>query len=160
MLVVLEGIVMCFVLLIVCVVGIANGPVGLVTFYEPEVQERVIELGLTTKERIKRNTMLAGIGLFVPALFLVPYMVYGVNGAQGFREGFTQMLIISLIYGLFDRLFIDWWWVGHTRTWIIPGTEDLMPYIYGKTLAVKWVGTLVAFPLMYALIAWVMTLIG
>ena len=160
MLVVLEGIVMCFVLLIVCVVGIANGPVGLVTFYEPEVQERVIELGLTTKERIKRNTMLAGIGLFVPALLLVPYMVYGVNGAQGFREGFTQMLIISLIYGLFDRLFIDWWWVGHTGTWIIPGTEDLMPYIYGKTLAVKWVGTLVAFPLMYALIAWVMTLIG
>ena len=160
MLVVLEGVVMCFVLLIVCVAGIANGPVGLVTFYEPEVQERVIELGLTTKERIKRNTMLAGIGLFVPALFLVPYMVYGVNGAQGFREGFTQMLIISLIYGLFDRLFIDWWWVGHTGTWIIPGTEDLMPYIYGKTLAVKWVGTLVAFPLMYALIAWVMTLIG
>ena len=160
MLVVLEGIVMCFVLLIVCVAGIANGPVGLVTFYEPEVQERVIELGLTTKERIKRNTMLAGIGLFVPALFLVPYMVYGVNGAQGFRQGFTQMLIISLIYGLFDRLFIDWWWVGHTGTWIIPGTEDLMPYIYGKTLAVKWVGTLVAFPLMYALIAWVMTLIG
>ena len=160
MLVVLEGVVMCFVLLIVCVVGIANGPVGLVTFYEPEVQERVIELGLTTKERIKRNTMLAGIGLFVPALLLVPYMVYGVNGAQGFREGFTQMLIISLIYGLFDRLFIDWWWVGHTGTWIIPGTEDLMPYIYGKTLAVKWVGTLVAFPLMYALIAWVMTLIG
>ena len=160
MLVVLEGIVMCFVLLIVCVVGIANGPVGLVTFYEPEVQERVIELGLTTRERIKRNTALAGIGLFVPALFLVPYMVYGVNGAQGFREGFTQMLIISLIYGLFDRLFIDWWWVGHTGTWIIPGTEDLMPYIYGKTLAVKWVGTLVAFPLMYALIAWVMTLIG
>ena len=43
MLVVLEGIVMCFVLLIVCVVGIANGPVGLVTFYEPEVQQRVIE---------------------------------------------------------------------------------------------------------------------
>ena len=106
MLVVLEGIVMCFVLLLVCVVGIANGPVGLVTFYEPEVQERVIELGLTTRERIKRNTALAGIGLFVPALFLVPYMVYGVNGAQSFREGFTQMLIISLIYGLFDSLSI------------------------------------------------------
>ncbi len=160
MLVVLEGIVMRFVLLIVCVVGIANGPVGLVTFYEPEVQERVIELGLTTRERIKRNTTLAGIALFVPALVLVPYMVYGVNGAQGFREGFTQMLIISLIYGLFDRLFIDWWWVGHTRTWIIPGTEDLMPYIYGKTLVHKWVGTLVAFPLVYALIAWLMTLLG
>ena len=31
---VLEGIVMCFVLLIICVVGIANGPVGMVFFYE------------------------------------------------------------------------------------------------------------------------------
>ena len=30
---VLEGIVMCFVLLIICVVGIANGPVGMVFFY-------------------------------------------------------------------------------------------------------------------------------
>jgi len=55
----LEGIVMCFVLLAVCVVGIANGPVGLVSFYEPEVQERVVELGLTTRERIRRNATLA-----------------------------------------------------------------------------------------------------
>lgn len=46
--VVLEGIVMCFVLLIICVVGIANGPVGMVFFYEKEVQDKVVELGLTT----------------------------------------------------------------------------------------------------------------
>lgn len=160
MLILIEGVVMCFVLLLVCVVGIANGPVGLVTFYEPEVQERAIELGLTTRERIRRNTALAGIGLFVPALLLVPYMVYGVNGAQGFREGFTQMAAIGLIFGLFDRVFIDWWWVGHTSAWVIPGTEDLKPYIAGRTLMHKWVGTLVAFPLMYALIAWLMTLVG
>lgn len=160
MLILIEGVVMCFVLLLVCVVGIANGPVGLVTFYEPEVQERAIELGLTTRERIRRNTALAGIGLFVPALLLVPYMVYSVNGAQGFREGFTQMAAIGLIFGLFDRVFIDWWWVGHTSAWVIPGTEDLKPYIAGRTLVHKWVGTLVAFPLMYALIAWLMTLVG
>ena len=156
---VLEGIVMCFVLLVVCVVGIANGPVGLVSFYEPEVQERVVELGLTTRERIRRNTTLAGIALFVPALLLVPYMVYGINGAQGFAEGFMQMAAISYIYGLFDRIFIDWWWVGHTRAWIIPGTEDLMPYIAGRTLVGKWLGTLVVFPVLYALIAWLMTLV-
>ena len=160
MLVLLEGIVMCFVLLIVCVMGIANGPVGLVTFYEPEVQERVIELGLTTREHIRRNTILSGIALFIPALLLVPYMVYGINGAQGFREGFTQMAFIALIFGLFDRIFIDWWWVGHTRAWVIPGTEDLMPYIAGKMLVTKWIGTLVFFPATYALIAWLMTLVA
>ena len=42
---------MCFLLLIVCVTGIANGPVGLVVLYEDDVQSRVVELGLTTKEK-------------------------------------------------------------------------------------------------------------
>ena len=32
----------------ICVVGIANGPVGMVFFYEKEVQDKVVELGLTT----------------------------------------------------------------------------------------------------------------
>ena len=58
MLIVVEGIVMCFVLLIVCVVGIANGPVRLVLLYEKDVQERVVELGLTTKKKIKKSSMI------------------------------------------------------------------------------------------------------
>ena len=40
---VLEGVAMSFVLLIICVVGIANGPVGMVFFYEKEVQDKAIE---------------------------------------------------------------------------------------------------------------------
>lgn len=149
-----EGIVMCFVLLIVCVVGIAqDGPVGLVTFYEQDVQDRVVQMGLTTKERIRRTTLISGAAILVPMLLLVPYMAYGVNGAQGFWEGWGQMTTIGLISGLFDRIFIDWWWVGHTRAWIIPGTEDLMPYIAGRTLAGKWISTVIGFPIMYALIA-------
>ena len=31
-----------------------------------------------------------------------------------------------------DRLLIDEYWVGHTHAWIIPGTEDLRPYITAK----------------------------
>ncbi len=53
MLLLVESLAMCFILLIICVVGIANGPVGSVYFYEPEMQERVVELELTTKEKIK-----------------------------------------------------------------------------------------------------------
>ena len=128
---------MCFWLLLVCVVGIANGPVGLVTFYEQDVQERVVELGLTTAERIRRSTVVSGIALFAPVLLAVPAMVYGVNGAVGYWDGFIQMTAILLIMGLFDRIFVDWWWVGHTTAWLIPGTEDLKPYIPRRTLMKK-----------------------
>ncbi len=154
-----EGIVMCFVLLIICVVGIANGPVGLVVFYEQEVKNRVVELGLTTKEKIRKTSIITVIALFVPMLVLVPLMVYGINGAKGFWDGYWQKLVILMISGLFDRIFIDWWWVGHTKAWIIPGTEDLMPYIYGKTLVRKWLGTVVGFPILAAILAGVMQLI-
>lgn len=159
MLILLEGVVMCFILLIICVIGIANGPVGLVVFYEKDVQDRVVELGYTTKEDIKKTTIITSIALFAPVLFLVPYMVYFINGAVGFSDGFRQMTAILLIMGVFDRIFIDWYWVGHTKAWIIPNTEDLMPYIPKNVLIGKWIGTIVGFPMIAALLAWIMTFI-
>mgnify|MGYP006371861105 FL=1 len=154
---VLEGVAMCFVLLIICVVGIANGTAGMVFFYEKEVQEKAIELGFTTRETINKRKMTTYTALLVPQLLFVPLMVYLVNGAQDFKTAAIQMTVIYLISGLFDRLFIDWYWVGKTKAWIIPGTEDMMPYIYGKTLVGKWVSTLIGFPVLAVLIAWVVS---
>ncbi len=153
--VVLEGLAMSFWLLLVCVVGIANGPVGLVVFYEQDVKERVVELGLTTKEKIKKNTIIASLALFLPLLIVVPVLVYFVNGARGFWDGFTQMACIYMIMNLFDRFFIDWYWVGHTKAWEIKGTEDLKPYIPKKALIIKWLGTLVVSPMLAAIIAFI-----
>ena len=159
MIILLEGIVMSFLLLIVCVIGIANGPVGLVVLYEKDVQDRVVELGYTTEEKIRKSFIITSIALFAPILFLVPIMVYYINGEVGFWNGFWQMTIILWIMGLFDRLFIDWYWVGHTKAWIIPGTEDLQPYIPTKVVIGKWLGTIIGFPIIAAIIAGVMTLV-
>lgn len=76
MLVLMEGIVMCFLLLLTCVIGIANGPVGLVVFYEKDVQDRVVELGYTTKKKIRKSLIVASIVMFAPVIFLVPVMAY------------------------------------------------------------------------------------
>jgi len=155
--VILEGIAMCFVLLIICVIGITDGPVGMVFFYEKEVQDKAIELGLTARETINKRKTIAFIALLIPELLLVPLMVYLVNGASDFKAAAVQMTVIYLISGLFDRLFIDWYWVVKTKAWIIPGTEDMRPYIYGKTLVGKWVSTLLGFPILAVIIAWVVS---
>ena len=158
--IVLEGIVMCFILLITCVIAIANGAVGGVALYEEDVQKRVVELGYTTNRQIKKTTMILSLALFVPLFTLVPFMVYCINGAIGFWDGFWQMTVIMWIMGLFDRIFIDWYWVGHTKAWIIPGTEDLMPYIPKKMLLVKWTFTIIGFPIISAMIAGIIHLVG
>jgi hypothetical protein len=159
MVVFFEGIVMCFILLIYCAVGIRNGAVGLVCLYEKDVQDRVVELGLVTKKQIKTQFIVSSIILFIPLFTLVPFMVYGVNGVTDFKEGFIQMTAILLIMGLFDRFFIDWYWVDRTNAWNIPGTEDLKPYIPLKVRIRKWIGTLVVYPLIALLMAKIMSFI-
>lgn len=159
MILVIEGIVMCFLLLITCVIGIANSPVGLVVLYEKDVQDRVVELGYTTRDKIKRSLIIISIALFLPMILLVPFMVYYINGAVGFWNGFWQMTIILWIAGLFDRFFIDWYWVGKTKAWDIPNTEDLKPYIPTKVLIRKWIGTIFVYPIFSAILAGIMALI-
>ena len=94
MLIIIEGLALSFLLLLICVIGIADGPEGSVYFYEQDVQERVVELGLITKERIKKRFLIAGISFMIPLLFLVPVAVYFVNGARGFLDTFIQILLI------------------------------------------------------------------
>lgn len=159
MLLIIEGIVMCFALLIALVVGISNGPVNLVLLYEKDVQERVVELGLTTKEKIRKNFILCSIALFVPLFVLPPIMVYGLNGVTDFWDGFWQMTIIMWIQAIFDRFFVDWYWVGKTKAWEIPGTEDLKPYIPTKVMIGKWIGTIFLNPLIAIIVAGAMHLI-
>lgn len=66
-----EGIIFSFVLLIICVIDIQNGPVGGVHFYEQDVKDRVVELGLITKKEIKKNLMLLGAPLWIYMIFLM-----------------------------------------------------------------------------------------
>lgn len=160
MLVMFEGVILCFWMLLICVVGIANGPVGLVVYYEQDVKDRVVEMGLTTVEKIKRNSLTAGLALFAPQLTVIPAVVYFYNDVDGFWNGFLQLLGIYMIANLFDRLFIDEWWVGRTKAWNIPGTEDLKPYIPVKTKIGKWTGTCVGYPILAAIMSGVMQLIG
>lgn len=159
MLIILEGIAMCFILLLICVVAIAKGPVGSVALYEDDVQKRVVELGYTTKQKIKRSLIWFSIAMFGPVCTVIPFMVYYINEANSFWSGFWQMTAIMWIMGLFDRLFIDWFWVGHTTAWQIPGTEDLKPYIPRSALVRKWIFTVIGFPVISALIAGTISLI-
>lgn len=56
MLILIEGIVVCFILLLVCVLVLKDGPEKCAVFHEEDVKKRVVELGyITEKELKKRN---------------------------------------------------------------------------------------------------------
>ena len=135
---ILEGLGLGALLVAVCAVGIRKGAAGMVHLYDEQVQERCIALGLTTKERIKRNALRLKAICIPVYLAYVLFCVYAVNGAQTFWDGFWQCFVILSVMNLVDRLGIDGYWVGRTKAWVIPGTEDLMPYISKADKKKKW----------------------
>ena len=157
--IVVEGLLLGALLAAFCAIGIRNGAVNMVFLYHADVQERCIRNGLITREAIRQKAAaFKGLGIAVYLIFLL-VSVYAVNGARGFWIGFWQMFAILFIVNLIDRLLIDEYWVGHTRAWEIPGTEDLKPYINGKDKAVKWLTGTVGFAVLAAILAGAMTLI-
>lgn len=58
MVLILECLIICFILLVPCVVAIANGVHNAAFLYERDVQDRVIKMGLITRERLERNRKL------------------------------------------------------------------------------------------------------
>lgn len=156
---ILEGVIMGLILMAVCAVGIKDGAVGMLQLYHPEVQEHCVQLGLTTHEKIKKRALMFRVVALPIYISYVLICVYAVNGARGFREGFLQLYIILLILNLIDRFVIDWLWVEKTSAWIIPGTEDLMPYITTKDKVVKWTFGILGSAVIAAALAAVMGLI-
>ena len=158
MVLILECVIICFILLVPCVIAIANGIHNAAFLFEKDVRDRVVEMGLVTKEELERNRRIFKFATLLVMVAFVIWAVYGINGARGFWTPFQQIYAMAMAEGLFDRFFIDWYWVGRTKAWTIPGTEDLKPYIPKKTLIVKWLITIVGNPLIAAAIAGMMLL--
>ena len=154
----LEGIGLGALLVLVCAIGIRNGAVGMVHLYEQEVQDRCVKLGLTTHKKIERNSKLFKICCIPGYLAYVLICVYAVNGAHGFWPGFGQLYAILFIMNLIDRFLVDGWWVGHTNAWIIPGTEDLQPYISKSAKCKKWTMGIVGMAVIAAVLSGIMLL--
>ena len=157
--VILEGLGLGVLLVLVCAFGIRKGAVGMVHLYSAAVQERCVAQGLTTHERIKRNAILFKLCCLPGYIAYVLVFVYAANGARGFLSGFWQLLAILSIMNLIDRFLIDDWWVGHTKAWTIPGTEDLKPYITAADKRKKWAFGTIGMAAISAVLAGIMALI-
>ena len=156
---ILEGLGLGLLLFLVCAIGIWNGAIGMVHLYDKTVQARVIDLGMTTEGVIRKRSIIFK-GLCVPGYIIyVLVCVYVINGARGFLPGFWQALVVLWIMNLIDRFLIDDYWVGHTDAWIIPGTEDLRPYITAKDKRRKWIMGTAGMAVIAAVISGIMTLI-
>lgn len=97
-------------------------------FYPKPVQEKVFELGLTDPETVARKKKRFMIPFFLVILSALVLIIGLWNGVRSFWPAYWQALLFLEVMNWYDGIVIDRLWVGHSRFWIIPGTEEI-PFV-------------------------------
>ena len=124
----LQLILFCALFTLMVKTGVGSSALNGLYFYPEPVQEKVYELGLADRETVARKRkrfMIAFFAVMVAALVLI---IRVWNGIQDFEPAYLQALIFLEVMNWYDGIVIDRLWVGHSRFWLIPGTEEI-PFV-------------------------------
>ncbi len=108
--------------------GVGNEGINGIFFYPKAVQERAVDIGLTDWDTIRRKKRRFMVPFFLILLAALLLIIGFWNGASDFKTAYLQALLFLEVMNWFDGVVIDRLWVGHSKIWIIPGTEDI-PFV-------------------------------
>lgn len=124
--------------------AVRGGAVNGLFFYPKPVQERAFSIGLADKAAITKRKK-RFMALFYLVMLGALLLIIGVwNGVREFRPAYVQALLFLEVMNWFDGVVIDRLWVGHSKFWVLPGTEDL-PFVqtWGQVLKKRGILTLI-----------------
>jgi pimeloyl-ACP methyl ester carboxylesterase len=126
--IVLQLVLFCVLFTLMVKIGVGNNALNGLYFYPKPVQEKVYELGLTDREAVakkRKRFMIAFFAVMAAALILI---IRVWNGIHSFWAAYLQALLFLEVMNWYDVIVIDRLWVGHSRFWVIPGTEEI-PFV-------------------------------
>ena len=109
-------------------IAVGSSPLNGLFFYPKPVQERAYALGLMDREKVSRKRRRFMIPFFLVMAAALVLIVGLWNGIYTFWPAYWQALLFLEVMNWYDGVVIDRLWVGHSRFWIIPGTEDI-PFV-------------------------------
>ena len=124
--------------------AVRGGAIDGLYFYPKPVQERALEIGLTDRETMHRKRKRFMILFYVVMLAALLLIIGQWNGVRGFKTAYLQALLCLEVMNWYDGIVIDRLWVGHSKFWILPGTEDL-PFVqtWPQVLKKRFILTLI-----------------
>ncbi|MBQ6067159.1 MAG: hypothetical protein IJK89_10085 [Clostridia bacterium] len=126
--IILQLILFCALFTLTVKLGVGGNALNGLYFYPKPVQEKVFELGLTDRETVARKRKRFIIPFFLVMLVSLVLIVGLWNGARTFWAAYGQALLFLEVMNWYDGIVIDRLWVGHSKFWVIPGTEEI-PFV-------------------------------
>ena len=128
MIIVLQLILFCALFTLMVKIGVGNNALNGLYFYPKPVQEKAYELGLTDRETVAKKRKVFMIAFFAVMAAALILIIRVWNGIQSFWAAYWQALLFLEVMNWYDGIVIDRLWVGHSRFWVIPGTEEI-PFV-------------------------------
>ena len=126
--IVLQLILFCALFTMMVKLAVGSSALNGLYFYPKPVQEKVYALGLTNRETVARKRKHFMIPFFLVMLSALVLIIGLWNGVRRFWPAYWQALLFLEVMNWYDGIVIDRLWVGHSRFWIIPGTEEI-PFV-------------------------------
>lgn len=124
--------------------AVRGGAVNGLFFYPKPVQERAYAIGLADRAVITKRKKWFMALFYLVMLGALLLIIGGWNGVREFKAAYVQALLFLEVMNWFDGVVIDRLWVGHSKFWVLPGTEDL-PFVqtWGQVLKKRGILTLI-----------------
>ena len=126
--IILQLILFCALFTLMVKFAVGNNALNALYFYPKPVQERVYQLGMISRETVARKRKRFMISFFLVMLTALLLIIGLWNGIHDFWPAYWQALLFLEVMNWYDGIVIDRLWVGHSKLWIIPGTEDI-PFV-------------------------------
>jgi hypothetical protein len=125
---VIQMVLYCVLFTLMVKAAVGNNALNGLYFYPEPVRKKVYELGMTDRETVtvkRKRFMIIFIAVMASALILI---IRYWNDVHHFKQAYLQALLILEVMNWYDGIVIDRLWVGHSRFWVIPGTESI-PFV-------------------------------
>ena len=118
----------CLLFTAVVIYSVKGGAVNGLYFYPKAVQERAFEIGLSDRETMKQKRKRFMTAFYIVMLVALVLIIAVWNRVSDFKTAYLQALLFLEVMNIYDGIVIDKLWVGHSKFWILKGTEDI-PFV-------------------------------
>ncbi len=123
--IILQLFIYCLIFTLMVMYSVRGGAINGLYFYPKAVQDRAIEIGLTTRETMNRKRKIFMTEFYIVMLVTLVLIIGLWNSISDFKTAYLYALLFLEVMNWYDGIVIDKIWVGHSKFWILPGCEDL-----------------------------------
>ncbi len=128
MITVIQLVLFCLLFTLMVRYSVRGGAVNGLFYYPKNVQERVFEIGLSTREEMKKKRKIFMTEFYAVMGIALVLIIAIWNKVTDFKTAYLQALLFLEVMNWYDGIVIDKIWVGYSKFWILPGCEDL-PFV-------------------------------